>query len=789
MKPTESQSKPAPRSRKILGWIIRFSVVGLLVSFILLGIYVFFLGNLAKEKFASQKWELPARIYGRPLELYPGLGLNAAGLMKELDLMQYRQVDRIDFSGSFSRSGNTFTLFSRSFSFGEDQTPAQKIRLTLQNGRINSLRDMETHEPLSLVRLDPAHIGSFYPTHNQDRLWVKITEVSPLLPQTILAVEDQHFYDHLGVRPLAILRALIVNIKQGRTVQGGSTLTQQLVKNLFLTRSRTLKRKFDEAIMALSLEWSYEKEQILEAYLNEVYMGQDGKRAIHGFGMAARFYFGRSLNDLRPQEIALLAGLLKGPSYYDPRRQPERALHRRNTILTVMEQEKLILPGEAEAARKSPLNVIPDPPSGTTRFPAFLDLVKRRLLEEYPEEELRSEGLRIFTTFDPQIQFAAESAVADQLDAIERGHGFPSGELEASVIITATGSNEVLGLVGGRKFEEKGFNRALDARRSIGSLIKPAVYLTALRSPTAYTLISPLNDGPIRVRNRRDDYWAPQNYDLQHHGMVPLYRALAHSYNVATVRLGLELGLENVFDTVQDLGVQKEFEPFPSALLGTMSMSVLEVVQMYQTIASSGFYSPARAIHGVYRPDGSALQRYPLTVNQNIDPDAVYLLTKALQAVVVEGTALSLKKTLPLKLGVAGKTGTTDDLRDSWFAGFTGNHLAVVWVGRDDNRPTGLTGASGALQVWGNLFSKISTAPLNPTEPENINWVVVDPATGYQADKSCSDRVAIPFIEGSEPEKMIVCDRYGRPDGAPIPSRNQKGSKPTFMDWVKGIFQ
>jgi len=789
LKPTESQSTPVRRSKKILPWIIRLSGVGFLIFLILLGVYVFFLGNLAKEKFASQKWELPARIYARPLELYPGLGLDAAGLMKELDLMQYRQVDRIDFSGSLSRSGNTFTLFSRSFSFEDGRTPAQKIRLTLQNGRVTSLRDMETHEPLSLVRLDPAHIGSFYPTHNQDRLWVKITEVSPLLPQTILAVEDQHFYDHLGVRPLAILRALIVNIKEGRTVQGGSTLTQQLVKNLFLTRSRTLKRKFDEAIMALSLEWSYKKEQILEAYLNEVYMGQDGKRAIHGFGMAARFYFGRSLNDLRPREIALLAGLLKGPSYYDPRRHPQRALQRRNTILTVMEQEKLILPGEAETARKSPLNVTPDPPPGTTRFPAFMDLVKRRLLEEYPEEELRSEGLRIFTTFDPQIQFAAESAVTDRLDAIERRQGFPSGELEASVIITATGSNEVLGLVGGRKSEERGFNRALDARRSIGSLIKPAVYLTALRSPTTYTLISPLDDGPIRVKNRRNDYWTPQNYDLQHHGMVPLYRALAHSYNVATVRLGLELGLENVFNTVHDLGVKKEFEPFPSALLGTMSMSVLEVVQMYQTIASSGFYSPVRAIHGVYKPDGSALQRYPLTVNQNIDPDAVYLLTKALQAVVVEGTADSLKRILPLKLGVAGKTGTTDDLRDSWFAGFTGNHLAVVWVGRDDNRPTGLTGASGALQLWGNLFSKISTAPLNPTEPENINWVVVDPVTGYQADRSCSGTVAIPFIDGSEPEKMMVCGRDGRPDGAPIPSRKEKGSKPNFMDWVKGIFQ
>ncbi len=782
------KKKTKKSSQKPRRWTVRLFLTLLLILCMVMVVYVFFLSMLAKYKFAGKTWDLPARIYARPLELYPGMKSDAKGIEAELVMMQYRHVDRIDGTGSFSRSGNTFTIFSRDFDFGDDHIPSQKIRLSVQNGKIIMLNDLETGDPLTLIRLDPAHIGSFYPTHNQDRLWVKIEEVSPLLTQTILAVEDRDFYQHYGVKPMSIIRALMVNFREGRTVQGGSTLTQQLIKNLFLTHDQSYKRKFDEAIMALSLELSYEKEQILEAYLNEVYMGQDGNRSIHGFGMASRFYFERSIQDLRPKEIALLVGLLKGPSYYDPRRHPERAIQRRNTVLQMMLDQKLIRQDVADNSMKSSLGVIPKPPSGNSRFPAFLDLVKRSLLEEYPEEELRSEGLKIFTSFDPQIQFTAEKSVSFQLDAIEKRHGLPAGELEAAMVVTSTGSNEVLAFIGGRKPDVEGFNRSLDARRSIGSLVKPAVYLTALQSPKLYTLITPLDDSELRIKMRKNDYWSPRNYDRQYHGRVLLYKALAHSYNIATVRLGINVGLENVFETIRKLGVDQQFEPFPSALLGTMSMSVLEVSHMYQTLASGGFYSPVRAIQAVYTPDGTPLQRYPLTVSQNIDSGSVYLLSKALQAVVVEGTAVSLNKILPGNIGAAGKTGTTDDLRDSWFAGFTGKHLAVVWVGRDDNRPCALTGSSGALQVWGHLISNISTAPLNLTQPDNVRWVVVDPETGFQTKELCPGAMSIPFIEGSEPRQMNSCVQAEKHRIEPFSQDRPPRSKPSFLDQIRGLF-
>ena len=754
---------------------------------VLMFVYVFFLSWLAKNKFAGKKWDLPARIYARPLEMYPGMKIDPNSLEQELVLMQYRHVERIDGEGSFSRSGNTFTIFSRDFDFGDDHIPFQKIRVEVQNEKISTLKDLETGDPLTLVRLDPAHIGSFYPTHNQDRLWVKIEEVSPLLIQTILTVEDRDFYQHHGVKPLAIIRALMVNFREWRTVQGGSTLTQQLIKNLFLSREQSYKRKFDEAIMALSLELSYEKEQIIEAYLNEVYLGQDGNRSIHGFGMAGRFYFDRSVHDLRPKEIALLVGMLKGPSYYDPRRFPERSIKRRNLVLKMMADQKLIRQDEAKNSMKSPLGVTKHPVSGNSRFPAFLDLVKRSLLEEYSEEDLRSEGLRIFTSFDPQVQFKAEKSVPAQLDSIERRHGLPSGELEVSAVVTSTGPNEVLALIGGRKPGMEGFNRALDARRSIGSLVKPAIYLTALEFSEQYTLITLLDDSEIRVKIPNNDDWSPQNFDRKYHGRVPLYKALANSYNAATVRLGMKVGLENVFENIHKLGVNRKFDPFPSALLGTMPMSVLEVAHMYQTLASGGFYSPLRAINAVYTPDGISLQRFPLTVDQNIDSGAVYLLNKALQASVVEGTAASLNKILP-GIGAAGKTGTTNDLRDSWFAGFTGKHLAVVWVGRDDNRPCALTGSSGALQIWAHIISGLSTEPLNLRQPDNVKWFVVNPETGLRTDEYCPGAISIPFIIGSQPQKMQPCDLPGKNGSKSFHPERPPKSKPSFLDQIKDLF-
>lgn len=777
------------RSSSLKAFFLLAGIAGM----ILLSLYIAHLGSVARERFGSKKWELPARVYARPLELYPGLPLDEAALLEEFSLLSFRPAERIGVPGSFSRKGGTFTLHTRPFAFPDGSEPSKKIRLTLAGGRVRSLIDVETGEGLSIARLDPALIGSFYPTHHQDRLWVKFSDAPPLLIQTIMAVEDRNFYKHYGIKPLSILRALKANILAGKTVQGGSTLTQQLVKNLFLTQEKSLRRKFEEAVMALSLELFYTKDQIFEAYINEVYLAQDGNRAIHGFGMASRFYFGRALEDLGAAETAFLVGILKGPSHYEPRLHPERARARRDQVIRMMVGQKLIRPDEAEQALRSKLGILPAPPSGDSRFPAFMDLVRRQLLLEYEESDLRTEGLRIFSTLDPQIQFAVESAATSQLKAIEAARGLPKNSLEAAVVVTAAGSNEVLAMLGGRRPGEPGFNRALDARRPIGSLVKPAVYLSALMQPHRFTLVSPLADAPLEIK-MQNTVWSPKNYDRRFHGTVPLYEALAQSYNVATVRLGMDIGLVRIFENLKRLGVEGEFPAYPSALLGALELTPIEVTQMYHTFASGGFHSPVRAIQSVYRPDGQLLQRYPLTVRENVDPGAVYLLNTALQEVFTDGTARSLGRHLVQRLAPAGKTGTTNDLKDSWFAGFTGDRVAVVWVGRDDNTPCGLNGSTGALPVWGELISRIAAQPFAPVPPENVTQVAIDPVSGLQTEAGCPVAITVPFIRGSEPQEVVAC-RYRRPvprvaETQKAPARRPaKAASGTLLDWFKELVQ
>jgi len=746
--------------------------------------------RIVKERLSGRLWEMPARVYARPLELYPGKELDSGTLVQELEASLYLRVTRpadFDSPGKFLWDGNMFRIFCRPFKFEEGESEPRKIHVTLRSGKVDMLEQPDKGAFPELIHLDPVLIGSFYPTHREDRVIVRLRDVSPLLVKALLAVEDRQFYDHYGVNPVAILRAVITNIRKQHLSQGASTLTQQLAKNFFLTNEKTLKRKIDEMFMALALEWNYTKDQILEAYLNEVYMGQDGKRGIHGFGLAASFYFGKSLHNLQAEEIAVLVGLLKGPSLYDPRQNPDKAMKRRNTVLTTMAEQGLIRADAAKLAMEKPIELLKTSPSGESKFPAYMDIVKRQLLQEYKEEDLRSEGLQIFTAFDPLIQSAAEKAVVSQIKAIESGRRLPVGKLEAAVVVTSTEGNEILAAIGGRNPEFYGFNRAADAKRPIGSLIKPAVYLTALQHPEQYSLITLLDDSLLQLRDEKNRLWTPQNYDRQYHGKVPLYLSLAHSYNAATVRLGMALGLKQVFETLQEMGFSREISPYPSSLLGTIEMSPLEVAQMYQTLASGGFFSPARAIRSVYTADGKALQRYPLTVRQNFEPGPVYLLNKILQSVVIEGTAASVLNVLPKKLGAAGKTGTTDDLKDSWFAGFTGDHLAVVWVGRDDNKSCGLTGSSGALQIWGETMAAIRNKPLDLPQPESVEWVVIDPKTGFRTDEVCDNAMAIPYIIGTAPKAFISCPK------AAAAEKSKKEDKPVLkpsaiIRWLKELF-
>jgi penicillin-binding protein 1B len=607
-----------------------------------------------------------------------------------------------------------------------------------------------------LLRTEPPLIGGIYPGHNEDRALVKLSQVPQPLIDALIAIEDRKYYSHWGIDPRGIARALFKTVS-GQRIEGGSTLTQQLIKNFFLTSERTLTRKATEVLMALLLESHYSKEEILETYLNEIFLGQDSTRAIHGFGLASHFYFDRPLERLELHEIATLVGMVKGPGVYDPRKNPESTLKRRNIVLQEMVRLNSITQAQFVEARQKPLGVIHRAPAGTSPYPAFLQLVHRQLQRDYHEDDLRSEGLRIFTTLDPRTQRHAEQALAQRLGQIERARKIPANTLEGAVVVSSTQHGEVLALVGGREARYAGYNRAVDAQRQIGSLAKPIVFLTALENSSRYTLLTPLDDSQLVWRERGTADWKPQNYDHKFHGQVTLQSALAHSYNVSTARLGIELGIGNILDKLPKFGIERRPPPFASSLLGAYELSPIEVAQLYQTFADGGFRTPLRAIREIVTAQGKPLQRYPLNVEQVAAAGPVYLLTAALQGVVREGTAQSLTNWLPAEVAVAGKTGTTDDLRDSWFAGYTGDHVAVVWVGRDDNKSSGLTGASGAMTVWGEMMKNIQPEPLQPPLPEDIELVNIDPLSGLRYNEECKTAVVMPFIKGSAPAETMAC--------------------------------
>lgn len=753
-----NSSGKRPRRRGGAGALRRLALLGVAALLLGAGLYALYLDYVVRDQFEGRRWELPARVYARPLELFPGRSLSADDLVHELDLLRYQRGRRATESGTYSRNGARIDLSTRAFRYWDGSEPSQQVRVQFQGEQVAALTDGRG-QPLPLVRLDPVLIGSVYPAHNEDRILVQLEDVPQLLTQALIAVEDRGFYEHHGLAPLAIARALWANLRAGQTVQGGSTLTQQLVKNFYLSNERTLVRKVNEAAMALLLELHYEKSEILEAYLNEVYLGQDGRRSINGFGLGSHFYFQRPLAQLRAHEVALLVGMIKGPSYYDPRRHPQRALARRNLVLDLMAAQGVLDATEAARAKNQPLGVVAEPPSGTTLFPNFVDLVRRQLHRDYRDEDLMSEGLQIFTTLDPILQRQAEQALAGQLRRLEGAPKRPDGSLEGAVVAVRPGNGEVIALVGGRDNDYAGFNRALDAVRPIGSLVKPAVYLTALRNPSRYTLATLLDDRPVRVKNADGTFWEPQNYDETFHGDVPLVLALAHSYNVATVRLGMALGVSNVVQTLERMGVTRRLQAYPSLLLGAANLTPLEVTQLYQTIAANGFRTPLRSIRAVLDAKGEALSRYPLTVAREFDEASIYLLTRALEMVVEQGTASALGATFGPHAGLAGKTGTTDDSRDSWFAGFGEDYLAVVWVGRDDNRSTGLTGSSGALPVWTDLARQVRPLPLQPTVPADLEQAWIDPANGLLAEQECAGAMVLPFAAGSVPQQQSPCVR------------------------------
>ncbi len=752
----------------------RFLRFAALLAMLLAAGFTLYLDFRVRSEFEGRRFALPARIYARPLELHAGLKLPLADVADELREAGYREGAGDTEPGWFVRDGNALDIGLRPFVFWDGAQPARRIRVSFEGGRVESLVDAEGRN-LDLARLEPLPIGGIYPANNEDRVLVRLAEVPRHLIDALIAIEDRSYYSHLGFDPRGVARAVWSLVSSSKRAQGGSTLTQQLVKNFFLTSKRDWQRKAKEACMALLLEAHYSKDEILEAYLNEIHLGQDGDRAVHGFGLGSRFYFNKPVSELRPHEVALLVGVVKGSSQYNPRRNPKTALARRDLVLKIFRDEELISEGEYQDALKEPLGIAGGVGGSVARYPAFVDLVKRQLKGQYQDTDLVNEGLRIFTTLDPRAQEVLERDLSEGLAKLEVGRKQKPGMLQTAGVVTSVDGGEVLAVVGGRDVRYSGFNRALDSRRAIGSLAKPFVFLSAMQNqPDRFNLHTILDDVPIEIKLPNQKLWAPKNYDHKLHGPQPLYMALAQSYNLPTIRAGLEVGAASVLETMRATGYSGDAKPVPSVFLGAVDIAPIEVAQMYGTLAAGGYQTRLSSIRSVTTKEGTPLNRYPIKVKQTLPEGPTYLINWGMTKVIELGTARSALSAVPPGTALAGKTGTTDDMRDSWFAGFSADRVTVVWMGRDDYKPMGFTGASGALVLWTRVMKDLHVRGLDMIPPPDVEEQLTDTYTGLKADEGCQSVVLLPYLSGRAPAEYAPC-------------ANAAVSTP--LDWLREVFQ
>ena len=729
-----------------------FSVI-IIGGFLAFSIYLIRLDNIIREKFEGKRWDIPAKVFARPLELYTNAPVTQTDFSQELGLLGYKSTQNYTKSGSYVVQGNTMYVHTRGFDFGDSTEPEQVLQVSFANDQISDIRATKPSST-GIARLEPLLIGGIYPQHNEDRVLIKLDKVPKTLIEALVATEDRNFYSHHGISIRGTARALVSNVTGGRR-QGGSTLTQQLVKNFYLSPERTLKRKANEAFMAMLLELHYSKDEILEAYLNEVNLGQNGSYSINGYGLASQFYFGLPLRELNIAQQAYLVGLVQGPSLYNPWRNPEAALKRRNIVLNNMLVMGYLTQDQYDKESARPLGVVAKPSLGPAKFPDFLDIVRRQLRSEYQENDLTNQGLRIFTTLEPIAQTRIQNAFKSTVEQIANRNPARLKDLQGAVLVQHPENGELIAAVGSTQ-DFTGFNRTVDAKRQVGSLLKPVIYLSAIESGR-YNWASQIQDAAVNIPVGGDKSWTPKNYSGGEHGVVTLQQALAHSYNLSAVRLGQEFGLSTFSNNLKKFGVTSDIPNYPSAFLGAVNMSPMEMLSIYGNFATGGFKYPTRAIRSVVDANGHVLERFGLNVQQTIDPSAAYILNYGLQQVMRSGTGKAAYNTLSPDLNLAGKSGTTNDTRDSWFAGYSGNYLAVVWLGLDDNKITGLTGSSGALPVWTNVMKQLRQQPVNLRQTDDVQWQWIDSATGHLSAQGCEGAMYIPLMRNNVPRQATVC--------------------------------
>ncbi|MGJ7084274.1 bifunctional glycosyl transferase/transpeptidase [Morganella morganii] len=710
------KNKPPKRRWRWFWFLVKLGIV----MAILLGIYGVYLAGKISDRLDGKVWDLPAAVYGRTVNLEPGMDYSLNEMVKLLEGMQYRKVTKITRAGEFSVTGNTIQMLRRPFDFPDSKEGQINARLTFGSSGLEKIENVDNGREFGFFRLDPKLITMLQSANGEQRLFLARSGFPDELVKALLVTEDRNFYEHDGISITSIGRALLANLTAGRAVQGGSTLTQQLVKNLFLSNERTLVRKANEAYMALIMDYRYDKDRILELYLNEVYLGQSGDEQIRGFPLASLYYFGRPVDELSLDQVALLVGMVKGASVYNPWRNPKNALERRNVVLKLLQTQGGVIDQEMyDVLSARPLGV--KEKSGViTPQPAFMQLVRQELREKLGDKVDDLSGVKIFTTLDPVSQDAAENAVEEGVKAIRAERKKP--ELEGAMVVVDRISGEVRAMVGGSQPQFAGFNRAMAAERSIGSLAKPMTYLTALGIPDTYRLNTWLDDQPLTINvPGGGGTWSPRNDSKTFSGRVMLVDALARSINVPTVNLGMAVGLDAVADTFVRLGAPaKNIQKVPAMLLGAVNLTPLQVSQLFQTIGSGGNRAILSALRSVIAEDGTVIYQSFPQAQRAVAPQAAYMTLYGMQQVVERGTAARRLGSKFGKYHLAGKTGTTNLMRDSWFVGIDGKEVTVSWMGLDDNSPSGLYGGSGALVLYGRYLDNQPPLALNLTPPEDI---------------------------------------------------------------------
>jgi len=751
--------------------------------------WVVSLDGVVRQRFGGQRFRVPSRVYSAPTIIYPGLDWKLIDLEGGLRRLGYRRVAesaRLE-PGQYIWDASRVRISVRAFAHPSRPEPARDVVVRLSGSSIEEIRELPAGREIWALPLEPEQIGAYYGPNREQRDLVVLDELPPHVIDAVLAVEDRRFESHAGLDPRRIAGALIANLRAGAVKQGGSTLTQQLVKNFFLTPERTFRRKAQEAVMALLVEFRYDKHEILQAYLNEIYLGQRGATAIHGIGEASRVFYGKSARRLSVAEAALIAAIIRSPNGLSPYREAESAVKRRDLVLDLMRRQGRIDDAAWRGAKAETLRLAAVTPDvGDARY--FLDLLRRQLSSVYSEDVLASEGLRIYTTLDGRAQRLAARALREGLEDLEKRYSGlatqePERALQGCLVAMRPQTGEILALVGGRDYGDSQFDRCTQARRQTGSVFKPFVYIAALEPRGVgpkLTLASFVDDSPLEVKTPSGP-WRPRNFDREFHGSVPVREALERSFNVATARLGQDVGIRRVIELARRFGVTSPLPEVPSLALGTAEVSPMEMVRAYATLANGGVLPEVQAIEDLVGKGGKTLERRRLRFERVLDAGTAFLATSMLRGVAERGTAAGLRSN-GLRGPVAAKTGTTDGEHDLWLVGYTPELVAAVWIGFDEPRSIGIPSSVGALPIWRRFVQELTGGEIRGKfrRPPEVTVADIQPATGWLALTGCPERRPEFFLKGTVPR--ITC-----PTGAvsDVQGDDSPAVRRRFFDWLR----